>query len=303
MSTVKRVALFYAPVTGLLLLLLATSVWFNRYLFDTDNFTTTATSALTEDSTSKALANEVTDRLLDGRPLLKRTINDRVVGLVAALLESDLSERAMQKSVSRLQIMLTSNDPKPVEIDLSTIKTVLVQVLTLGRALTDRPVEDQKIDPDTIPDKIVLVDPDKLPNFYGLGITMMLLAPVFLIAALSLITYPIYRATRVGIKQLKQVLALQGGILFAFGLLALAVGPLIKPPVLASVTSPNIRIVVDNIIDAFVGEFNSIATLIIIVPSIILLLVALGLQLWPFIHQKITRHTTAQRTGASNRTT
>ncbi len=134
MSIVKRVALFYAPVVGLLLMLLASSVWFNRYLFDTDNFTTVATAALTEDSTSKALANEVTDRLLDGRPLLKRTINDRVVGLVAALLESDLSDQVMQKSVSRLQIMLTSRDPQPVEIDLTPVKTVLVQVLSAWAA-------------------------------------------------------------------------------------------------------------------------------------------------------------------------
>lgn len=299
MSIVKKVAVFYAPVTGLILLLLATSVWCNRYLFDTDNFTTTATAALTEDSTSKALANEVTDRLLEGRPLLKRTINDRVVGLVAALLESDLSERVMEKSVSRLQVMLTTNNPAPVEIDLTTIKTVLTEVLTLGRPLTDRPVEDQKIDPESIPDTITLVDPDNLPNFYTFGLTMMWLAPVFLISILVLTIYPIYRATRTSLVSLKQVLATQGGMFLASGFLALFIGPLIKPPILAAVVSSNVRIVVDNVIDAFIGAFNGVVTSVIIWPAILLLLAALFLQLWPTIHRKVNEFGSSRRAKKS----
>lgn len=294
MSIVKRVAVFYAPVTGLLLLLLATSVWCNRYLFDTDNFSSTATAALTEDSTSMALANEVTDRLLENRPLLKRTINDRVVGLVAALLKSDLSDRVMEKSVSRLQVMLTTNNPKPVEIDLTTVKSVLTQVLALGRVLTDRPVEDQKINPDTIPDKITLIDPSTLPNFYGFGLTMMWLAPVLLLSVLALTIYPIYRAARTSLVSLKHVLAIQGGIILAFGFLALFIGPLIKPPVLANITSSNIRVVVDNVIDAFISAFNGVATAVIIWPAIILLVAALCLQLWPTVHKKITELTTVR---------
>lgn len=296
MSIVKKAAVFYAPVTGLLLLLLATSVWCNRYLFDTDNFTATATSALTESSTSKALANEITDRLLQDRPLLQRTINDRVVGLVAALLESDLSERVIEKSVSRLQVMLTTQHPQPVEIDLTTIKTILTQVLALGRVLTDRPVEDQKIDPETIPDKITLVDPSTLPNFYSVGLTMMWLAPVFLLAALALTVYPLYRAARTSLVSLKQVLAIFGGITLAFGLLALFIGPLIKPPVLSAVVSSNIRIVVDNVIDEFIATFNSVVNVVIIWPAVLMLIAALCLQLWPTIHRKITELTASRTT-------
>ncbi len=172
----------------------------------------------------------------------------------------------------------------------------------MGRSLTDRPVEDQKIDPETIPDKITLVDPETLPNFYSLGITMMLIAPFLVVAIIYLLSYPIYRAARAGIKTLKQVLALQGAVIFSFGLLAVAIGPLIKPPILASLTSPNIRVVVDNIIDAFVGAFNGVAVSIIMVPAIILLLAALCLQLWPFINQKITGYTAARRTNSSKRT-
>lgn len=287
----RQVAIFYAPIAALLLILFASSVWFNRYIFDTNTFTATASSAITSESSTKALATEITDRLLQDRPVLKQVLNDRVVTLLAALLETDLSDRVVQKSVSTMQTTITSKDPQNVEIDLTPIKTILSEVLTLGRQLTDRPVEEQRFDPNSLPDKIVLVNADALPNIYALGLTMMWLAPLLLLLIIFLVLYPLYRAFRLGLKTLKQVLLAQGVILFAGGLLALALGPLIKPPLLATVQSMNVRVVVNNLYDVFIAAFNSVAIWLIIVPSIILLLAALGIQLWPTIQRWIAPRT------------
>lgn len=299
----KLLVISTTAIAAVLLIVFASMVWFNRYIFDTETFTATATPALTSDSSTKAIATEITDRLLEDRPVLKQVLSDRVITLLAALLTTDLSDRAIQKAVSTLQITMTSNNPQPVEVDLSGLKALLSQLLTFGRQLTGRPEEEQRIDPESIPDSIVLLDQNKVPNVYALGVTLMWLAPVLFIAILVLIGYTLYKAGRAGLNVLRNVLLFQGVALFGAALLAFLIGPLLKPQLLGVASSPNIRTVTENLYNAFVARFNDVALSLILVPSLILLIVALGIWLWPSISHWVTRHgrTDQARKAGTNR--
>lgn len=284
----RRLIILSVIGATILLLLFNTAFWFNRYVFSSENFNSIASSALLSDSSTDALANEVSDRLLQDRPVLKSVLSDRTTRLIAALLNTDLSERIVKKTVTTLHIAVTSSNPQVVAIDLSNIKNIIAQVLEVGRTLTDRPAEAQRIDVNQIPDQIVLLDPKDLPNIYTLGVTMLWLAPITIIGTLILLAWPIYKAWSRR-KQLSQLIAIQGGALLLGGLLALALGPLIKPPTLAPIESPNIRIVTENLIDAFILKFNEQSFWVMILPGLVFLVVALVLYLWPTIQRQLKR--------------
>lgn len=288
-SLSRRLIAITVAIAAVALLLFNSAVWFNRYIFTTANFTSTAMPAILSDASTDAVATEITDRLLQERPALRSTINDRVIKLMSALLETDLAGRLVEKSVTTLQIAITSQNPQVVAIELSGIKNVLSQVLTLGRQLTDRPVEEQRINVDEIPDQIVLLDPKNLPNIYAFGSTMLWLSPLMLLTTLGALGYPLYRAFRIGRDTVKKVLAIQGGVIIGAGLFGLAIGPLLKPNVLAPISSPNIRVVTENIIDAFITRFNDQTILLMIVPGLLFLLAALAVHLWPRIYQMAKR--------------
>jgi len=281
----KRLIVITTLVACFFLLLFNTAVWLNRYIMSTDTFTATALPALQSESSTQAIATEVTDKLLENRPVLRSTINDRVVTLVAALLGTDLSDRLVEKSVRTLQISLTTANPKIVAIDLGAIKNIIAQVLTIGRALTDRPVEEQRVNVNDIPDKIIIFDPTPLPSFYAVGLTALWLAPLALLAVLGCLLYPLYRAFRIGVSELKRLLTIQGGAIVIAGLLALSLGPLVRPTVLAQISSENLRVVADNLMTAFLTTFNQQTFWVILFPGLVMLLIALVIQVWPWAHQ------------------
>lgn len=278
----RRFIVITTLVACFFLLLFNTAVWLNRYVMSTDKFSETALPALLNQSSTQAIASEVTDKLLEDRPVLKSTLNDRVVSLVAALLQTDLSERLVERSVRTLQISLTTANPKVVAIDLSGIKNVVAQILSLGRELTDRPVEEQRIDVDDVPDQIVIFDPSTLPSMYAVGLTALWLTPLALLTVLGCLLYPLYRAYRIGVAELKRLLTIQGGAVVITGLLALSLGPLVRPTVLAQVSSENLRVVTENLLTAFLATFNEQTIWFILVPGFVMLLVALVLQIWPW---------------------
>jgi hypothetical protein len=70
---------------------------------------------------------------------------------------------------------------------------------------------------------------------------------------MGLLAYPYFRNRN----KYYQIALMQGSVLAVAGLLSLLLGPLFRPPVLSNVTSPNMRIVVGNMYDAFINIFNS----------------------------------------------
>lgn len=277
-------------IAALLLFVANTAIWANRAIFDTNTFTTTAVTSLTSESSRQALAQEVVDRALADRPAIKSVVGGTATKLVSGLLGTNQFNAVLEKAVGKLQVYLTSNSQKSISLDLSGVKSTVEKLLTVADtrgANTENATERVS----NIPDELVLVNADNVPSFYTYGLVFLWVGPLCAIGALALLVYPYIRKR----SQYYKIAAIQGSALAVAGLLSLLVGPLVRPPALASIQSPNVRVVVGNLYDSFIAIFNQQAYWLV-VAGVLLALVPLavryGLQLAAKRSAKLAKLTT-----------
>ncbi len=238
-------------VAALFLLVANSAIWVNQSIFNTQNFTSTAVTSLTSESSRQALASEVVDKALADKPLVKNVAGDTATKLVSGLLGTNQFNRVLTAAVGKLQVYVTSPEQKSVTLDLTGVKSTVERLVGVANTAGVSVAENgDRLS--QVPDQVVLVDANNIPSFYGYGLAFMWLAPICLILALVLLAYPYFRNR----SKYYQVALAQGSVILVAGLLALLVGPLFRPPVLASITSPNVRTIVGNLYDAFLAQFN-----------------------------------------------
>ncbi|HMS23873.1 MAG TPA: hypothetical protein PKB09_03630 [Candidatus Saccharibacteria bacterium] len=263
----RRNVLISAIIAGVFIIVANTAIWINRYMFNSENFTTTAVTSLTSESSRTAIATEITDQALKDYPKIKSVVDDTAVNFISSLLDSNRTEKVLTGAVSRLQIFLTSPKREPVVINLTTAKEVISRLIEVsGRE------DEARIDPASIPDQITIFNPDNFPNFYGAGVTLSWLSPLLGLSAIALLAWP-YVKNR---DRYKELLVLQGVCVAIFGFLALLIGPLVRPVVLGNIQSANMRVVVGNLYSAFTAAFNA-QSYVIIAVGLIAVATSLGI--------------------------
>jgi len=264
-------------IAGFLLVVANSALWVNRTLFNADTFTSISSQALLSDSSRNAIAGEVVDAALQNRPLVKNVIGDTVSKLISGLLNTNQAEAAISKVISKIHLAITSENPQNIEFDLSGIKVTAEKIITLiGKDETASNIS-------SIPDTLVILDVSNMPKFYQFATLFLWIAPLALIGAAIILIRPHIKLRRVDMK----ILTLQGASILGVSLLALLVGPLFRPPLLAQVSSENLRTVTENIYNAFIATFNS-QTMWLFWFGFILLLIAGGMFIYThFIAKRI----------------
>lgn len=242
-------AFWFSVLAGFLLLITNSAIWVNRYIFDTGNFSNVVTTSLTSESSRRAIAQGVTDRVFADRPVLKNVVGDIPVNIVSGLLGTEQATKAIDVVATRLQTRVTSSEPTPIAVDLSGIKNVLTQLYNVSTNLGREP----QINPENIPSEIVLVDEDDIPNLYRASVVFLWLAPLALIGAAVSLIYTYVKNK----KEYKLILVIQGACIAGVGMLALLVGPLFRPPLLSKLGTESGRTVIGNLYDAFITTFNA----------------------------------------------
>lgn len=244
-----RRVLISGVIAGFMLVVANSAFWVNRYIFDTNNFTSIAVQSVTSEQSRQAIAGEVVDTALKDYPIARQVAGSTATRLISSLLGTSQFENILSASVSRLQVYLTSENRESVVLNLSNIKSSVDSLIDLaGR-------DNQQLHNDigTIPDQIVLIDANNIPSFYKYGLVFLWVGPLAALLALALFAYPYIRNR----KQYYVIAAVQGVIVVLMGFLSLLIGPLFRPPLLANVQSANARVVVGNLYDAFMATFNS----------------------------------------------
>jgi hypothetical protein len=250
-------AVVAAVVAGFLLVITNSAIWINHAIFDTNTFTKTAVTSITSPDSTQALAREVVDRALTGKPTVKAIAGPTATKLVGGLLESDQFSTVLTKAVTSLQVYLTTSDSqqKSISIDLTGVKNVVSTLVAVadnrGITLPNDGATADKVA--ALPDQLILLDANNVPSLYNYGVVFLWVAPICTLLALALMAYPYFRNR----SKYYQIALMQGSVLAVAGLLSLLFGPLFRPPVLAHVTSPNMRIVVGNMYNAFINLFNN----------------------------------------------
>lgn len=262
-----------ATIFAAVLLLLANSaIWVNRAIFDTNEFTSISTSALTSESSRKALAGEIVDRALQNNPSVRAVVTEPATNIISGLLGSQQAETAITRVIGKVQIILTSKRPESITYDLTGIKTTVSKLLTIAN-------KDQAVDKVAeLPDSITIFDATKVPSFYQYGVAMTLIAPFAFLLALALLIMPHVKKRYTT----EKLLLVQGGVLIGAGLMALLIGPIFRPPVLAQVANANLRVVVENFYNAFISSFNA-QTMYLIYAGLILVAIPLAQRLYRIV--------------------
>ncbi len=243
--------------------------------------------SISSPSSREAIATEITDRVLQNRPVLKNIIDDQSIKVISGLLDSDRVTKLMTRTISRLQTAITSKNPTPIVLDLTGIKSALTVAASINSRLTNgESAGNTQVSAANIPDKIVLLDVNKLPNIYQSGIILMWLGPLAFIIGLILLAVPIYK-TYSHKKFLYKVLFLEGAILITSGLLAYLIGPLFKPALLGQIPSDNMRVVVGNMYNTFLKTFDEQTAFIHLLGFLFLIA---GAAVWYFSSRNFKLH-------------
>lgn len=275
-SGFKKNIVISAIVAAFLLTIANSAIWVNQQLFNTTNFTQTAVSSVTSESSRRAIASEITDRALADYPSIKNVVDDYAINFISGLLGSDRAEKLTTRVVSKLQIILTSKRPEPIVINLEGLKTTIGKLIEIsGRE------GESKIDPAKIPSEITVLDTQKIPSFYQAGVVMSWLSPFAVLGAIALLAIPYFKNR----KHYASIMLAQSAIIFVGGLFMLLIGPLFKPQVLANINSANMRVVVGNLYDAFIATFNS-QTYVLILLTVIVAGVSSAVFLYRFYKSK-----------------
>lgn len=242
-------AFWLAILAGMLLVISNSAVWVNNYIFNEYNFSQVVSTSLTSESSRQAIAEGVTDKVFQDRPVLKRVAGNVSTNIISGLLNTSQADTAIQEVTRRLNVVVTSSSRDPVVIDLSGVKNILTQLVDVSASLGREP----QVDPSTIPNEITVLERNALPNFYKWGVAFLWIAPIAFVGALAALAYPYFKHrefTRI-------IIVMQGACITAVGLFALLVGPLFRPPLLSNLKTSSGRVVVGNLYDAFIATFNA----------------------------------------------
>lgn len=255
----KKSLIITCVIAGLLLLVSNSAIWINRQIFNTQAFSETAVNSITSQSSRDAMAAKIVDEALSNHPKIQNVVDDSLIKLISGLLDGDRLETVLSKSVSKLQIYLTSADQQDVVINLAGSKNVINRLVEVsGRDEAAGNVQ-QKLE--GIPDQIVIIEEKNIPDFYNYGIAMNFLAPLTFLAAVILLAYPYFR----NLKNYLSIMAVQGAALIIVGSAALLIGPLFRPVALGPIQDPNVRVVAGNLYDSFISTFNNQTFILIII--------------------------------------
>lgn len=271
-SSSKRGFVVATILAAALLVVANSAIWVNRAIFNTQEFTSISTSALTSESSRKALADEIVDRALVNNPTAAAVVKEPATNIIAGLLGSQQAENAITKIVGKVQILLTSKKPESITYDLTGIKTTVTKLLTVANK--DQAVEKVA----DLPDSITVFDANKVPSIYQYGVAMTLIAPFAFMIAIALLAVPHFKKRY----STEKLLLAQGGTLIGAGVMALLIGPIFQPIVLAQVSNSNLRVVVENFYNAFIASFND-QTMYLIYAGLILVAIPLGQRLYRLV--------------------
>jgi hypothetical protein len=275
-----RKVVVFSLLSAVLLLITNSAYWINNQIFNSDNFTNTVTTSLSSESSRDAISEQISNRIYAENPIAQRVAGDFTAKVVSGLLNTNQFENILTTAVEKLQVYATSSNQESVAIDLSGVKDVVSQLTRVSENLG----RDVSFETENIPDEIVILNEEDVPDLYKVGVVFLWLAPISLLGAIILLAYPYTKKYY----NRKKILLIQGMIVTATGFSALLLGPLFKPPILSAINEPNNRIVVGNMYDAFINTFNQ-QTIYLAYVGVIAVIVSLIWFNLPYIKSKFTK--------------
>lgn len=213
--------LFFVVVV-LSLLVSLTSLWEHRVLYDQDRLSTIVSDSLTEQSSREAIGEYVADKVFEDRPIAAQLASARLASVVAGLLNTDIADSAIEGLVEQVRITLVTPSNDNVSINISGLKDSILKI----QSVIGTSPEERAINAESLPDEIVIIDGNALPDIETINLVVFWLGPVGFTFAFAGLGYWVYRGRK---KAMQKRLQISGIVIVTSAAVALLVGPLSQP--------------------------------------------------------------------------
>lgn len=257
-------SLFFGLVVFAILISL-TGFWLNRVFFDSKKLSEVTSASLQQESSRDSMSSLIVNQMFEDRPILRNTVGPRLQPVISGLLGTEVADSAIEFAIEKLHAAMTINQSEPIAIDLTPIKGVIVNIQTvLGRS-----EEERKVNPDNIPDEIVLIEQGKLPDIRTPSVVVLWLSPIAAVFATAGMGYWIYRGRKAAL--LKRI-RITGYIMLAAGTLALLVGPLTEPLIVQLAKRSQGQVILSNLYNSLLESFNQQATTLVVFALLVIII-------------------------------
>jgi hypothetical protein len=262
----KYIPFFALSLAGIFLLLAQSASWTLNILYDRQAFVSISTSVIQKEKNRLAIAERIIEGALSDKPLVNRLVGKQASSLVAGLLGTDLAQRSIQTIADKSYGFVTSPNPQPITIDLTSIKRPIAGLVSLA----ENNGTDISFDLQTVPDQIVLVETENIPEFHRYGVTLLWIAPLLWMASIVIFGTYLYRGRRVFAKRFYIV----ASVIAITALIGLLSGPVLPPPVAALVPNVSSRIVVEDLLTSFLAPFMKQMMITLLLTAVVVVLFA-----------------------------
>lgn len=243
------------------------SLWVSNSFFSEDNFVGTVEEVLKTEESRTAVANTIVHSALQNNPVAEQLIGKQTTALVAGLLGSDLVGQVFDRLAHRTYAYLTSSDRQDLVIDLTAVKDPLTTIVSIA----EKNFRDVKFDPAEIPDSIMLLESDTLPDFSGYIRTVLFASGLLWLGMIASFTAYIFMNRTNWIRSVYVV----GWSMLIVSAIALLTGPFIPPAIASLVNLVAIRSVVEDLGVAFLHPFQIQLLSSMVIIALILLVLSL----------------------------
>jgi len=253
------------PLSIIAVLLLLTgnvSLWFNRAIFNRQNFSNLTVTAIQKPQTRDAIAAEIVDQVFKDVPLVKQVAGNSIESVVSGLLNSDFIKPAIGTVAKGVNLIVTSPRPADVSIDLSSVKEFVGPVIQVFSQKFNIDVTDFKL-----PNKLVLVEPGQIPSLYGLGKVFLWLGPFSWLFGIGLVVAMVWAVDK---DRRNSVLKTIGTTLVTGSAILIFLTWMLKSPFLASITNENLLIIAGSIYGVFTGVLVQQTFILLIIGALII---------------------------------
>lgn len=241
----KKVVITLSVVVIVLLLVANVGFWLERQVFNEDRFAETAVEAIKTQRVRGAIASEIIAKTLGDLPELQKLANEFIKPTLRDFLDSDVIVPAMEEIAGQIQVALTSSEPTAIAINISG----LTQPAKVAADLIPNLDPEVKTTVQKLPNSIELLEKGAIPSIFTLGITIVWVGRIAAVAALAMIIGLAWSAI---VNKRSYILKTTGYSVSIGAMIFLVLIWTFKSPLLATVGSGNVRIIVGDLYGAFV---------------------------------------------------
>jgi len=251
----RVITIALSSVAVVILLIASSTLWVNRYIFDSEQFSKVGVAALTNEQSRQTIADAIVTNAFSAKPLPYRALASPTSNIIQGLLVSETAKSTLTATVNQINLTLTSGDRQPVVIDLTAFKELLSRVAIIGNSNISNNIDTQNV-----PDNLILLDGTKLPNFHGYSLTTHIVSPLAFVLLCIILAVPYLKWRSVW----RKIVILQGIAVVVAGLIMLVLEPFIRPAVLNATSDVLSRAIVTNVYDSFIATYIMQAWFIVI---------------------------------------